>query len=73
METALAENGMNKLGDTLNIRHLDILHLDLNTSFERSLSKLPENHKILDIGPTEFKLWLLKDVQLQPPPPQFNQ
>ncbi len=32
--------------------------LDLNTSFERSLSKLSENHNIFDIGPTEFKLWL---------------
>ncbi len=30
--------------------------------FERSLSKLSENHKIVEIRSTEFKLWLLKDV-----------
>ncbi len=42
--------------------------LDLNTSFERSLSKLSENHKIFDIGSTVLKLWQLKDVQLQPLP-----
>ena len=35
---------------------------DLNTSFERSLSKLSENHKNVDIGSTILKLWLLKDV-----------
>ncbi len=28
--------------------------------FERSLSKLSENHKIVEIGSTEFKLWQLK-------------
>ena len=39
--------------------------LDLNTSFERSRSKLSENHKIFDIGSTVLKLWQLKDVQLQ--------
>ncbi len=38
--------------------------LDCNTSFERSLSKLSENHKIFDIGSTILKLRLLKDVQL---------
>ncbi len=38
--------------------------LDLNTSFERSLSKLSENHKKFEIGSTVLKLWLLKDVQL---------
>ncbi len=45
--------------------------MDLNTPFERSLSKLSENHKNFDIGSTVLKLWLLKDVQLPPPP--FNQ
>ena len=30
--------------------------LTLMTSFERSLSKLSDNHKIVDIGSTEFKL-----------------
>ncbi len=29
--------------------------------FERSLSKLSENHKIGEIGSTEFKLWRLKE------------
>ncbi len=38
---------------------------DLNTSFERSLSKISENQKIFDIGSTILKLWLLKDVQLR--------
>ena len=27
----------------------------------RSLSKLSENHKIVEIGSTEFKLWRLKE------------
>ncbi len=31
------------------------------TPFERSLSKLSENQKILEIGFTEFKLWQLKE------------
>ncbi len=31
------------------------------TSFERSLSKLSENQKIIEIGFTEFKLWQLKE------------
>ncbi len=31
------------------------------TPFERSLSKLSENQKIIEIGSTEFKLWQLKD------------
>ncbi len=43
--------------------------LDLNTPFKRSLSKLSEN---FDIGSTILKLWLLKDVQLQPPPAPLN-
>ncbi len=30
------------------------------TPFERSLSKLSENHKIVEIGSTEFKLWQRK-------------
>ncbi len=34
--------------------------LDLNTPFERSLSKLSENPKNVDIGSTVLKLWLLK-------------
>ncbi len=29
--------------------------------FERSLSKLSKNHKIGEIGSTEFKLWRLKE------------
>ncbi len=36
--------------------------LCFNTSFERSLSKLSENHKINVIGPTELKLWPFKDA-----------
>ncbi len=31
--------------------------------FERSLSKLSENHKNFDFQSTEFKLWQLKDSQ----------
>ncbi len=31
------------------------------TPFERSLSKLSENHKIVEIGSTEFNLWQLKE------------
>ena len=37
---------------------------DFNTSFERSLSKLSENYKIIEIGSIILKLRLLKDVQL---------
>ncbi len=33
----------------------------LMTSFERSLSKHSENHKIVDIGSTVLKLWQLKE------------
>ncbi len=40
--------------------------LDLSTSFERSLSKLSENQKIVEIGSIILKLWLLKVVQLLP-------
>ncbi len=29
--------------------------------FERSLSKLSENQKIVEIGSTDFKLWQLKE------------
>ncbi len=36
--------------------------LDFNTSFESSLSKLSENHKINVIGSTELKLWPFKDA-----------
>ncbi len=32
------------------------------TPFERFISKLSENHKIVEIGSTEFKLWQLIDV-----------
>ncbi len=31
------------------------------TPFERSLSKLSENHKIVEIECTELKLWQLKE------------
>ncbi len=40
--------------------------LNLNTSFERSLSEISENLKKIDIGSTVVKLWLLKDIQLPP-------
>ncbi len=33
----------------------------LMTPFERSLSKLSENYKIVEIGSTEFNLWQLKE------------
>ncbi len=36
----------------------------LMTPFERSLSKLSENHKIVEIGLTDFKLWRLKEFRL---------
>ena len=49
------------------------LSFNLNTSFERSFYKLSENHKIFDIGSMVLKLWLFKDVQLQPPSPPFSQ
>ena len=39
---------------------------DFNTSFERYFSKLSENYKIVEIGWSELKLWLLKDAQLHP-------
>ena len=39
----------------------DIFISTLMTPFERSLSKLSENHKNFDIGYTEFKLWQLKE------------
>ena len=40
--------------------------LDLNTSFERPLSKLSENHKINAIGQMELKLWPFKDACAKP-------
>ena len=46
--------------------------LDLNTSFERSLSQLSENHKMFDTGSTVLKLWLFKDVQLHHVVPIHN-
>ncbi len=36
------------------------IDFDFNTSSERPLSKLSENHKINVIGPTELKLWPFK-------------
>ena len=33
------------------------------TPFERSLSKLSEKQKIVEIGSTEFKFWQLKESQ----------
>ncbi len=48
--------------------------LDFKTLFERSLSKLSENHKNVEIGSSKLKLWLLKGVQLDPRGPHpFNQ
>ncbi len=38
--------------------------LIFNTSSERPISKLSENHKINVIGPTELKLWPFKDALL---------
>ena len=35
--------------------------LTLMTPFERFLSKLSENQKIIEIGSMEFKLWQLKE------------
>ncbi len=32
------------------------------TPFERSLSKLSENHEIVEIGSTEFNLWAAERV-----------
>ena len=32
-----------------------------NINFDKSLSKLSENQKIIEIVSTEFKLWQLKD------------
>ena len=37
----------------------------LMTSFERSLSKHSENHKIVDIGSTVLKLWQLKEPKIE--------
>ncbi len=38
--------------------------LIFNTSSERPLAKLSENHKINVIRPTELKLWPFKDADL---------
>ncbi len=46
---------------------------DFNTSFERPLSKLSENHKIFEIGSSELKLTAVEHVPLPPPPPPLNQ
>ncbi len=46
---------------------------DFNTSFKRSLSKLSENQKIVEIGSMILKLWLLKDANYPPPLPPLNQ
>ncbi len=40
------------------------------TPFERSLSKLSENQKIIEIVSTEFKLWQLKDSSENRPDPE---
>ncbi len=40
--------------------------IDFNTSSERPLSKLSENHKINVIGPTKLKLWPFKDALFNP-------
>ncbi len=37
---------------------------DLIIPFEKGLSKLSENHKIIVIRPTELKLWPFKDALL---------
>ncbi len=55
MNGPMAKN--DKLGSQRNV--------GLNTQFERSLSKLSENHNIFDFRSTEFKLWQLKDSQNQ--------
>ncbi len=47
--------------------------LDLSTSFERYFSKLSENKKNIDIGSTVLKLIAVENIQLQSPPPPFNQ
>ena len=41
--------------------------LDQNTSFERSLSKLSENHKMFDIGLTVLKYGCSTTTPLPPP------
>ncbi len=33
---------------------------ELNIPFERAYSKLSENHKNIEIGPTELELWSIK-------------
>ncbi len=43
--------------------------LDFNTSSERPLSKLSENHVI---GPTELKLWPFKDALFNARSPSFE-
>ncbi len=49
-------HGMAKLANTF-ISQIQFLMVP----FERSLSKLSENQKIVEIGSTEFKLWQLKE------------
>ncbi len=44
-----------------NSKYFYLSRWTLMRSFERSLSKLSENHKIVEIEPTEFKLWQLKE------------
>ncbi len=41
--------------------------LDVNTSFERSLSKLSENRKIFNIGSTVLKLMAVERSSTTPP------
>ncbi len=53
-------HGIAKLANTF-ISRIETLMVP----FERSPSKLSENHKIFEIGSTEFKLWHLKEVPNQ--------
>ncbi len=53
----LGHHGMAKLANTF-ISQIQFLMIP----FERSLSKLSENQKIVEIGSTEFKIWQLKET-----------
>ncbi len=43
----------------------------INTSSERPMSKLSENHRINVIGPTELNLWPFKDALFNARSPSF--
>ena len=69
-ESILVEGLAGNPGDTMNMvqgrkmtNYGPDKMLDLNTSFERYLSKLSDN-KNFDIGSSELKLWPFKDVFL---------